>query len=134
MKVLRIISSVAFTLLVLVSSSSFSVGLHLCGGHVNDVAFLDDADGCGHENMPPCHRKMMEGCCADETLVHESQGFKADLYAVALAPTLLFPCIQLPVFVADIIPTQPEPQEKFLCYNIPLRSCDRVVAHQVFLI
>lgn len=134
MKALRIIWSLSFTLLVLVSSTTFSVGMHLCGGRVNGVAFLDAADGCGHAKMPPCHRKMMEGCCDDEMVVHESQGFKTDLLDVAFTPALLLPCVQPSVFISDIIPAQSGPQERFLVYDVPLRSCDRVVIHQVFLI
>ena len=134
MKALRIIGSLGFALLVLVSSTTFSVGMHLCGGRVNGVAFMEAADGCGHALMPPCHRQLMTGCCHDELLVHESQGFKADLLDVAFAPALLLPCVQPALLIADIIPAQPEPQQSFLVYHVPLRSCDRVVIHQVFLI
>jgi hypothetical protein len=84
--------------------------------------------------MPPCHRKLMKGCCDDEMVVHESQGFKADLLDVAFAPALLLPGVQPAVFMSDIIPAQPERQERFLVYDVPLRSSDRVVIHQVFLI
>src|SRR5687767_4961192 len=75
MKRFRQILSIFFSALVFISSSSYSIGMHRCGGEVRDVAFLSQADACGHQQLPPCHRKLMSGCCSDETLSYNGQGF-----------------------------------------------------------
>jgi hypothetical protein len=124
-----------FSLMVLLASSSFSVGLHLCGGRVNAVAFLEQADGCGHKKMPPCHRQMMKDCCDDETVIHEGQGFKGDLAALELAaPSLTDVIHNTTLVIAEIIPDGPDFLSRFLYYDTPLRWSDRTIFLQVFLI
>ena len=84
MNVLRSISSILLAFLVLLASSSFYVGVHVCGDTVKAVAFLQEADGCGHQTLPPCHRKMMEGCCENDVVIHEGQEIKGDVTSIIL--------------------------------------------------
>lgn len=104
MKLFRTISSLLLAPLVLLASSSFYVGVHSCGGTVNAIAFLDEADGCGHQQLPPCHRKAMEGCCADEQLIHKSQELKASSANITLPLLSAADPIHNTVILAEIIP------------------------------
>jgi hypothetical protein len=104
MKLFRSISALLLTALVLVASSSFYVGVHSCGGTVKAVAFLNEADGCGHQELPPCHRKVMEGCCNDEQVVHESQDLKVQSPSVSLSDLASVEVIHHTVVLSEIIP------------------------------
>jgi hypothetical protein len=134
MKLFRSISSIALALLVLLSSTSFMVGMHFCGGHVQDVALFTKAKPCMMEmKTPPCH-KQAEPCCADETIVHKGQEFKAS----AAQPHLLTPTpidIEQPsVLISVIIPSITISQTEYFNYDPPLRTQDLTVEHHVFLI
>ena len=134
MKTLRSIFAVVFALLVFVSSSSFSFGLHYCGGKVRDVAFLEQADGCGHKDLPPCHRAMMKGCCEDEKVSYEGQGFHNDLAKVHVADNSFITVALPPVLISEVIPSVESTPGKFYNYDPPLRSADLVVVNRILLI
>ncbi len=79
-KALKPILASFFALLVLAVSTSFSVGIHLCGDEVNAVALLSKAEGCAHaRDLPVCHRPAPEeDCCTDQLVTYEGSQFKAD--------------------------------------------------------
>ncbi|MBX2968451.1 MAG: hypothetical protein KF803_03695 [Cyclobacteriaceae bacterium] len=104
MKKLRTISSLLLAALVLMASSSFYVGVHVCGGAVKAIAFLNEADGCGHQELPPCHRKAMKGCCNDEQVIHESQELKASSTSITLPVISTSDIIHNTAILAEIIP------------------------------
>jgi hypothetical protein len=135
MKLFRSISAILLATLVLVSSTSFMVGFHICMGEVQNVSIFTKADECDMEkNLPPCHRKMQEPCCDDETVVHEGDDFKASVEKIHIsAPTPLY-IEQSPVLIAEVIPSAPSSRTYYQNYDPPLRSCDLTVAHQSFLI
>lgn len=135
MKAFRVISSIIFALLLLVSSTSFSVGIHLCNDEIRSVALFSKADGCEkQQSLPPCHRHSGAACCDDETVVNQADDFKASV-AHADAP---FPVpIQLGpmlVLIAEVIPAAPHSHFQGRHYHSPLRSHDLTVEHRVFLI
>jgi hypothetical protein len=133
MKKFRQILSIAFSALVFISSSSYSFGLHHCGGEVRDVAFLSEADGCGHQQLPPCHRKLMTGCCSDETVSYVGQGFDFNHHIDIAANAPISQFIQsLPV--DRIISTLTSLESNFVYYDPPLRSSDLIITNQVFRI
>ncbi|MBL0745247.1 HYC_CC_PP family protein [Chryseolinea lacunae] len=135
MKAIRSIAAIAFSLLVLVSSSSFVVGIHWCGGHINSVAVLSKAEACGMEqNVPPCHRHMKASCCQDENIVHEGQGFKLSHNDHHIGHAPLLSIGQPLVLLAEIIPSSPVAITPFRNYDPPLRSSDILVDVQVFRI
>lgn len=126
--------SCLFALLVFLSSSTFSIGIHSCGGKVRAVAFLDKADGCGHRNMPPCHRKMMQGCCEDEMVTYTGQGFSHD-FSPAFTSALSFVMISPPaVLLAEVIPFGSITTSFDRDYDPPLPAVDRTVVLHTFLI
>ena len=134
MKTIRPISSIILALLVLMASSSFYVDVHVCGGSVKAVAFLEEADGCGHQQLPPCHRALVKGCCENETISHEGEGFKSSLVKISIAPSPSIDIEQPTVLLAEIIPAAPVSQTQYYNYDPPLRSTDRTIDLQVFLI
>lgn len=134
MNFFRIISSIAFCLLVLISSSSFVVGIHLCGGDIKDVTFFSKANSCANEKkMPPCHRHESTPCCKDQTIIHQGQDIKRDTLKLQLSAIPVLHIGQSFVLVSEVIPSGPFPLNNYN-YNSPLLSTDLTVAHQVFLI
>jgi len=134
MKVIRSISSIILALLVLTASSSFYVGVHVCGGAVKAVAFLEEADGCGHQSLPPCHQQAMKGCCEDESIVHNGEDFKTYSTQITIAPSPFVDMVQPSVLLAEIVPSAPLSKIQHYNYDPPLREIDRTIDLQVFLI
>ncbi len=83
MKFFKSIVSSLLALLVLVSSSSFTVKMHFCGGHVQSVSLIEDADACPMDvQLPPCHKKMVvkkSGCCEDKHVAYEGKDFNTQV-------------------------------------------------------
>lgn len=134
MKLLRTIFSLLLALLVLLASSSFFVDVHTCGGMVKAVALLDEADGCGHQSLPPCHRAAMKGCCENESIMHEADDFKSQSNEVTIQLLPLADVEHHLVLIAEIIPSTVLSTVDFPNYKPPLRTCDKLTTLQVFLI
>jgi hypothetical protein len=135
MKFLKTISVVTLAFLVLVSSSSFIVGIHRCAGEIQNMALLSKAEGCDmQKNLSPCNKHVAAPCCEDETILHQGEGFKASVSDIAISesPTL---DLELPhVILSEVIPSVPFLQPEYYNYYPPLRSYDLTVSHRVFLI
>ncbi|MCU0358625.1 MAG: hypothetical protein MUE95_13705 [Cyclobacteriaceae bacterium] len=135
MNLFRTLSSLTLAVLVLMASSSFYVGVHLCGDTVKAIAFLRQADGCGHQELPPCHRKAMEGCCNDEQVVHQPQELKAEVTGLVLPLPLPSGIIQNSVVLAEIIPSSVTVPSPCLSDHPPtLTGNDILISIQSFLI
>ena len=135
MKAIRSISAVVLAVLVLLSSTSFMVGMHLCQGEIQNVALFSKADGCEMEQrLPPCHRHEKAPCCDDETIINSADDFKASVtYDQPAAQNSTF--IARPfVLISELIPATSVARLKYYNYDPPLRSHDLTVEHQVFLI
>jgi hypothetical protein len=135
MKVIRSISAVLLAILVLVSSTSFMVGMHLCMGHVQSIGLLSKAEGCGMDKvLADCHQTMKTPCCEDKAVVHKAEDFKASAANFQLSVPVAID-IELPLLlISEIVPSSFASQIKYYNYDPPLRSCDLTVEHQVFLI
>ncbi|MDZ4716028.1 MAG: hypothetical protein SH819_11215 [Cytophagales bacterium] len=134
MRLSRPILALAFASLVLVSSSSFMVGIHRCGGEVKNLALFTKAEGCEQEKqLPPCHRHESPPCCQDVTVVHEHQDFKVDISQLAGSEITATVVIQPVVLLTEIVPVQ-RAYTTYTHYDPPLRSSDLTVSLQVFLI
>lgn len=134
MRSIRPIFAAFFALLVFLSSSSFTVGLHFCGGKMKDIAFLNHADGCDHNVLPACHKQVMEDCCNDAVVAYEGQGFDHTVVSIHIPDQpvsdahLSLALLSLPFISTDVSWSNDDH------YDPPLRSMDRSVIHQVFLI
>lgn len=135
MKAVRSISAVLLAILVLVSSTSFMVGMHICMGEVQNIALFDKAESCQKEKaLPACHKHMKPACCEDELVYHEGTDFKGSIEQIHIVAPLPMDIEQPVVLISEVIPTSPIAQTQYHYYDPPLRSCDLTVAHQVFLI
>ena len=135
MKAVKTIFVFALALLVLVSSTSFMVGIHFCSGEVADMALFTEAEPCAMEkNLPPCHKQVSNPCCEDKSIVHEGDGFKVSFYKIALSPSTAVDVEAAEVILAEIIPSAPASPSSWYNYDPPLRSYDLTVTHRVFLI
>jgi len=135
MKAVRPISAVIFAMMVLVSSTNFIIGMHICSGEVQNIALFGKADGCQKEKaLPACHKHMKPACCQDELVYHEGTDFKGSIehiHIVAFAPLDI---TQPVVLVSEVIPASLSSRIPFYNYDPPLRSYDLTVEHHVFLI
>ncbi len=135
MKQYRSILSYAFTILVLFSSSSFMIGIHLCGGQIQNIALFTKAEGCGMEKkMPPCHKHESKPCCQDETVVHDAQDFKGNINQINIAVSPILDIVQPAVLIAEVIPSSISIIKHYANYDPPIRTTDVTVDLQVFLI
>lgn len=135
MKFLKTISVLAMAFLVLLSSSSFMVGIHFCAGEVQHMALFSQAEKCAMENsLPPCHKHLTAPCCDDETIVHEGEGFKASISKIEISLPLVLEAELSQVILSEIIPSVSVVGTRYHNYDPPLRSYDITVAHRVFLI
>ena len=125
---------VLFAVLVLVSSSSFMIGIHLCCGRVQDVALFSPAKDCGMSKMPPCHHHESKPCCENEAIIHDGDDFKVTVKGVVL-PQVPVVDLELPhVLISEVIPSLQLTIAEFYNYDPPLRKADLTVSLQVFLI
>lgn len=135
MKASRSISAVILGLLVLVSSTSIMVGMHLCMGEIRNVALFAKAGGCEKEQrLPPCHRHTNAQCCEDETVIHETDDMKASVAHYHVTVPAPVNIEQPLILISEVIPSTPVARFRCYHYDPPLRSCDLTVEHQVFLI
>lgn len=136
MRIARQIVCLMFASLVLFSSSHVMVGLHICGGSVQNVALFSKAEGCGMEmekRMPPCHRHESKPCCEDQTITHEGQTCNISTHEISV-PLAPFVDVILPeVIIAEIIPSI-ESTSGYVDYDPPLRTPDLTVSLHTFLI
>jgi hypothetical protein len=122
-------------MLVLVSSSSFMVGLHFCGGKIQNVALFDKAPGCEKEKqLPPCHRHETPACCKDTAVIHDGEEFSTAKADVSIAPTFLVEVAQPPVIISEVIQSASISTPRFYNYDPPLRAPNLTVTLEVFLI
>jgi hypothetical protein len=135
MNLVRSISAVLLAILVLVSSTSFMVGMHVCMGKVQNIALFGKADGCQKEKaLPPCHKHTKPACCEDEVLYHEGTDFKASIEHIHVVAPIPMDIEATAILIAEVIPSALIARTHYQHYDPPLRAFDLTVEHQVFLI
>ena len=133
MKSYRNILSMGFSLLVLLSSSYYMVGFHLCSGQVQNIAFFSKAESCPLEKqMPPCHRQE-KSCCDNEVIVHEAQDFKNSITEFNFHPEFISGLSTRPELLSEII-REDFCSVNFAQYQPPWRTPDLTVSHRIFRI
>ncbi|MBL7852428.1 MAG: hypothetical protein JNN04_16100 [Cyclobacteriaceae bacterium] len=133
MKLLRSIVSLGFAFLVLVSTTQFMVGIHHCGDQVRHVALFDKAEACAMEKqLPACHRIETVSCCQDVTVIHEDEDFSVDWNPVEWSVLGSDAVNHTSLILSEVIPSSVSLYPQY--YSPPLRSFDRTVTLQVFLI
>ncbi len=76
-KVVHKLISMVMAVVVLLSTMSFTLGMHYCGDTLVDTAIFQKAEGCGMEmqkkqSLSDC-AIIKKNCCSDEQLVIEGQ-------------------------------------------------------------
>jgi len=131
----RTIFSFALATLVLVSSTSFMVGMHFCSGEIQNISLFGRAERCAMEmSMPPCHRHMAGSCCDDETVVHQGEDFSASYTEITIPPAQFIVAALPSIILNEVIPSTVSSRAKHFNYDAPLRERDLTVALHVFLI
>jgi hypothetical protein len=136
MKLVRAISAIILAFLVLMSSTSFMVGMHFCMEEVKSVAIFSKAEQCPkHQQKDPvCPAHKKSDCCKDEAYVHEGDDFKNSVSNTELSDPS-FTIVSTPfVFVSEVVPSSGLNHDSFIQYDPPLYSCDLTVSLGVFLI
>lgn len=135
MKFIKTICSSVLALLVLVSSSSFTVNMHVCGGHVQSVSVIEKASVCALEvYIPACHKSIAKKtCCKEAQLTFEGKSFKAQ-ESVSLQLQQAFWIVELPLITTLSLPINLTTGYEFIQYHPPLIDRDITVQVQSFLI
>ena len=132
------------TLLVLVSSTGVAVGMHLCGGKLQDITFFGNEADCPMEEkqkLPACHKAPHtsnsdeDTCCDDETIVLATGDQAANPKAVIKPSTqdLTF-AATLFVVLGQLFFSEPATEPGYLAYASPPIVRDIPVFVQSFLL
>ena len=135
MKAIRSILAAFLAILVVISSTSFVVGMHICMGKVQNVAFFQKAESCKNErSAPAAHSHMRPSCCQDEVVYHEGSDFKASVEQIHITVPAPIEAEYPLLLISEIIPDSPLSRIRFYNYDPPIRSFDLTIEHQAFLI
>lgn len=135
MHILRGTGVIFLLILVLMSSSSFIVGMHFCRGHIKNVVLFDKAAGCENEKqfrLCPVHDAS--SCCRNEIVFHDGEDFSASQIGVSIAPDFVVQITEPPVILCEIVEPVAVLSQHFYDYDAPLRDTDLTVTLRVFLI
>lgn len=134
MKLYRSIISSGIALLVLISSSSFTVNMHFCMDRIHSVSVIEKAAPCPMELLvPTCHKAAKHSCCDDEKLTFEGKNFKSQ-ESVTLEIAQQNWIAALPVITKTFQPLVVSATAEYHNYKPPLIDSDIPVLIQSFLI
>jgi hypothetical protein len=109
------------------------MGIHYCGGEIQNIALFSKSDGCDKEKqLPLCHRHELPACCEDETVVHEGKEFKNSTPQINIPAPPVVNLAWSPVLISEI--ARDAGERALYNYDTPLRTCDLTVSLRVFLI
>jgi hypothetical protein len=142
MKIIRAISSLILAVLVLITSTSFMVGIHVCRGHIKEIALMKKAKPCAMEQLAEelgfskdnCHAAPMKGCCEDRTINFKGNDYKYKATQQIILPSNTTVPTQAPVLISVVLPIQPIRSYGFQSYRPPSMSRDVTILVQSFLI
>lgn len=142
MRVFQTIVSLCLAALVLVSSTTFSVGLHVCRGHVSHIAVMQKAQPCAMERLAAelgfsdedCGMSNKMKCCEDRTLSFEGTDYQYKTSKSLTVQEIVPVQAMLPVLLSSVLPPQSQAYTSFRPYKPPLIHRDVIVLVQRFLI
>ncbi|WP_449301387.1 HYC_CC_PP family protein [Pontibacter rugosus] len=145
MKFFRRIILLSLALLVLVSSTGFSVGVHFCGGEIRDLSLNGKSTQClmaqqKQGTLPPCHAPDTEtptqsSCCDDHQLVVERLDVASDSKAFILNKVLDIKFVAaVQVVFLHLFAAHKALAPAYALYEPPLLTHDIPVLAQSFLI
>ncbi|MER2996704.1 HYC_CC_PP family protein [Pontibacter populi] len=142
MKLYRQIVLLALTLLVFVSSTGISVGMHLCAGELQDIALFGSEADCPMEEQkdkqPACHKVPATDeaeCCDDHTLVFEHDDAASDSKSLILTKTLDLKFVAaFKAVILQFFALEADPKPAYAFYEAPPLARDIPVLVQSFLL
>lgn len=143
MKFLKQIILLTLTLLVLVSSTGISVGMHLCGGEVADLALFGEVADCPMEQqkepLPSCHKVPVSDstadCCDDQTFVFDHSDATSSSKTLILSKTAEIKFIAaVKVIILQLFAPEAAPKPTYAFYESPPLARDIPVLVQAFLL
>jgi hypothetical protein len=139
MKYVKHITSVILAVLVLVSSSSFTLNMHLCGGSLQSVSLIEDATPCPMEvQLPPCHKniaKQKSDCCQDSHFAFEGKDFNYSFQDLNNVTSLHSDYSVVLPYLMEVVETElASAASDYLPYKPPILERDIPVLTQSFLI
>lgn len=142
MKLYRQIVLLALTLLVFVSSTGISVGMHLCAGELQDIALFGAEADCPmeaeKEKTPACHKVPATDdaeCCDDHTLVFEHDDAASDSKSLILIKTLDLKFVAaFKAVIVQLFSFEADPKPAYAFYEAPPLARDIPVLVQSFLL
>lgn len=135
MKVFRTISALALAFLVLMSSTSFLVGMHFCRGEVKNLSVFSAAEQCSRHGkpLPACHKSSSD-CCQDKIFKHDGDDFKNAYQKLEAGSPLALEIFHPAVLVAEVIPPISVEVPPADAYDPPFSPDDLTVSLHVFRI
>lgn len=140
MEIFQRILSLSLALLILVSTSSFVVNMHFCGGAIQELSFKAILESCQMDTPAATnsHCETIEqeedSCCADHSVVNETQDFNNHSHQVQE----LKPDFKIISFVACFVLAVLEPVDQSILshqdYSPPLIERNIPVLVQSFLL
>jgi len=130
-KPLHSIFSIVMSLLVLISTVSFTVEKHYCGNTLIDVSIFSEVEKCTSEIA--LEKTTKKPCCKDTIDIvkgqDELQKSNSD-FNLAQQDINAFLCVDMPT-VCEYMPKQTQHYKKYVPPNIVY---DLTILHEVFLI
>ena len=146
MSLLRRTILLTLSLLVLMSSVGFSVGLHMCAGTLQNMAFFHKAEACPMEQKQediPCHKQdpsatteSSDGSCCEDSLVvmDDVENAVTSKVTVSLESPDLYMIAVIQTAFLFLLPQTDTPQVSTYSYLPPTLVRDIPVLVQSFLI
>lgn len=137
---IRKISALFMILVMLVSTTGFSMGTHFCMGELQSLTLFKEAPQCefSAQTVPPCHGHVSfkhKNCCEDKTFTREALDNLAKTPTPQeLHPELKYATLILPAYVVSSILARETYSITFLHYSPPLIELDIPVLVQSFLL
>ena len=127
-------------LLLLFSSTSFSVSKHFCGGEVISISYYLAAEGCGMEaqkDICPADSQISQvskkSCCSEETKVLQGSDFLEKTTKITPSKRVQFfveyPCTELSTLLSATANSY-----QASVYRPPPLFTERIVLYESFLI
>jgi hypothetical protein len=133
-KVLFKIVASFLSLVVVLSSMSFTIDKHYCGETLVDVSYFGKADSCcGMKDMKKPEKKKKKGCCSNETEFIASTTFDKEKLLVLTPKNIEFVVFHLYSYINLYQEVEVE-KEFYKDFSPPDLVPDLQVLHETFLI
>ncbi len=142
------IAAISMALLMLLSSTGFSMDLHYCQDNLKGISLIGKAKSChDRQAAPPCHKTKKtchhtkaksqtekDNCCHNETVVIEKTDLDATATQIATVQDIQLDFVAAFVAVYILNYNVQADYQPYVQYKPPLPDRDVQVLYQTFLI